>query len=87
MRLLILTWLICLKVWFVPFVYEVSTCCPGVFDIWSEENHIKADPGRPQSVQGGTPPQRFQKQVGRKTHHVLEGSSKWLQNGTPKSQG
>ena len=57
--------------WLLPFVYEVSTCCSGVFDIGSKLargfcQHVrKSHQGCPRdSVQGGTP-QRFRK-TGRK---------------------
>ena len=58
------TLLVALKVWLVPGVYEVSKCCPGIFDVWSElsealltviEYQTRGAQGRPTSVQGVPP--------------------------------
>ena len=78
--------LLLLKVWLVPFVYEVSKSCSGIFDIWSklaselykkvEKIRPRVHQGMPKPVQGGTP-QRF-RITGRKQKALPDESFKQL---------
>ena len=79
-----------LKVLSLSFLYEVSKCCCGIFDIWrklafellQQVKNIwpRVPQGMPTSVRVGTP-HNFRKTGRNKTIHALNGSSNWRQNG------
>ena len=75
-------------VFLVPFVYEVSKCCPGIFDIWSKTVHgiFQSDWGCPRGGQirsKGCPRRGSENQVAKITLHPRKVPSKRPPNGTP----
>ena len=72
----------------MQFIYEVSKCCSGIFDIWCKIiaefiQRVKIGPGvpegSPKSVQG--PRTGFEKQVANQTRWNEKDSTDWLQDG------
>ena len=74
----------------MPYVYEVSKCCSGKFDIWSKlvfksaRKSKTSDQGFPRECQTrskGVPPRASEKQVAKTTRNTFTFSNKLFQNG------